>query len=266
MLAKCAKIAEHGISCFVNRQLVYNLAEQYFADHGIAAIEHADFEGVERLALVTGGDIVSTFDNPSKVRLGHCKLIEEVLIGENKFVRFSGVARGEACTIVLRGPGQQLLDEAQRALHDALSVLSQALDSESGGCPRTVFGAGASEMLMAHAVDELAKRTAGKKAIAIEAFARALRHIPAIIADNAGLDSTELVAQLRARHAQGDHTAGLDITRGAVGDVRALGVVESLRVKRQVLLSASEAAEMILRIDEVIRAAPRKREHDPRYG
>src|SRR5688572_11680318 len=74
MLGKCQKILDHGINCFINRQLIYNLSEQFFADHGVAAIEHADFEGVERLALVTGGDIVSTFDNPEKVKLGHCKL------------------------------------------------------------------------------------------------------------------------------------------------------------------------------------------------
>jgi len=262
MLAKCQKILDHGINCFINRQLIYNLAEQFFADHGVCAIEHADFEGVERLALVTGGDIVSTFDNPAKVRLGHCKLIEEVMIGETKMVRFSGVERGEACTIVLRGPTKQLLDEAQRSLHDALSVLSQTVGTEH----RTVLGAGCSEMLMSNAVDELAKRTPGKKSIAIEAFARALRRIPSIIADNAGLDSTDLVSQLRAQHASGKSNAGLDVIQGTIGDARALGIVEALKVKRQVLVSASEAAEMILRIDEVIRAAPRQREHDPRYG
>jgi len=225
------------------------------------AIEHADFEGVERLALVTGSEIVSTFDSPDRVKLGHCELIEEIMIGEDKVIRFKGVERGEACTVVLRGPNQQLLDEAERSLHDALCVLSQAVATEK----RTILGAGCSEAIMAKAVDELAQKTPGKKSIAIEAYARALRQIPAIIADNGGYDSSELIGQLRAAHHEGKNTAGLDMTKGCLGDARALGVVESLKVKRQVILSASEAAEMILRIDEVIKAPPRKREHDPRY-
>lgn len=262
MLAKCKKITDHGINCFINRQLIYNLPEQYFADHGVMAIEHADFEGVERLALVTGGDIVSTFDTPESVKLGRCKLIEEVMIGEDKVIRFSGVERGEACTVVLRGATKHILDEAERSLHDALCVLSQAAANEH----RTVLGGGCSEMLMAKAVDELAKNTSGKKAIAIEAFARALRMIPTIIADNAGYDSSELVAQLRAAHYNGKSTAGLDMVKGEIGDVAALGITESFKVKSQVLRSAAEAAEMILRVDELVTAPPRQRQRDPRLG
>lgn len=205
MTEKCKKIVAHGINCFINRQLIYNLPEQFFADHGVMAIEHADFEGVERLALVTGGQIASTFDDPSKAVLGECKLIEEIMIGEDKVIRFSGCKRNEACTIVLRGPTKQILDEAERALHDALCVLSQAAATEH----RTVLGGGCSEMLMAKAVEELGKKTAGKQAIAIEAFARALRMIPTIISDNAGYDSSDLVQKLRAAHYDGKTTAGL---------------------------------------------------------
>ena len=103
MRQKVADILKHGINCFVNRQLIYNFPEELFADAGVMAIEHADFEGIERLALVTGGDITSTFDDPSGVKLGECKLIEEIMIGEDRLIHFSGVALGEACTIVLRG-------------------------------------------------------------------------------------------------------------------------------------------------------------------
>jgi T-complex protein 1 subunit beta len=172
MKEKVEKIKGHGINCFVNRQLIYNYPEQLFADSGIAAIEHADFDGVERLALVTGGEIASTFDHPELVKLGHCDLIEEIIIGEDKLIKFSGVAAGEACTIVLRGATNQLLDEAERSLHDALCVLSQTVAE-----PRTVLGGGCSEMLMARAVEEIAIKTPGKKAFAIEGFARALRQV-----------------------------------------------------------------------------------------
>lgn len=133
------------------------------------AIEHADFDGIERLALVTGGEIVSTFDDPAGVKLGSCNLIHEIIIGEDKVIKFSGVARGEACTIVIRGATAQIIDEADRSLHDALCVLNATVKET-----RTVYGGGCSETLMATAVLKLASETAGKEAVAIDAFARAL--------------------------------------------------------------------------------------------
>lgn len=255
MKEKVEKIKAHGINCFVNRQLIYNWPEQLFADAGIVSIEHADFDGIERLALVTGGEIASTFDHPELVKLGQCDLIEEIIIGEDKLIRFSGVAAGEACTVVLRGATHQLLDEAERSLHDALSVLSQTIED-----PRTVLGGGCSEMLMAKAVDEKAAATPGKQSVAIEAFARALRAIPTILADNAGFDSAEIVAKLRAAHHDGKSTFGINMETGDIGDMVELGITESFKLKRKVLISASEAAEMILRVDDIIRCAPRKRE------
>lgn len=257
MIAKCDRILAHGCNVFVNRQLIYNRPEQYFTSKGVVAIEHADFDGVERLALVTGGEIVSTFDDPEKVKLGSADLVEQAMIGEDTVIRFVGCAANEACTIVLRGANMQLLDEAERSLHDALCVLSQTVIET-----RTVLGGGCAETLMGHAVDEVAKKTAGKKALAVEAFARALRCLPEIIAGNAGYDSNELVAQLRAAHARGNCTAGLDMEKGCVGDVRQLGITESFKLKRQMLASAVEGAEMIIRVDDILKAAPRERE-DP---
>ncbi|SCV70606.1 BQ2448_3368 [Microbotryum intermedium] len=255
MKAKVAKIKASGVTCFVNRQLIYNYPESLFAEAGIMSIEHADFEGVERLALVTGGEIASTFDNPSGVKLGKCGTIEEIMIGEDKLIKFSGVAAGEACTVVLRGATSQMVEEADRSLHDALSVLSQTVKET-----RTTLGGGCAEMIMAIAVDEKAKTTEGKKALAVESFARALRQMPTILADNAGFDSSDLVAKLRAAHYEGRSDAGLDMDRGIVGSMKECGVTESYKLKRQVVLSASEAAEMILRVDDILRAAPRRRE------
>jgi len=260
MKEKVDKIIKHGANVFINRQLIYNYPEQLFADAGMMAIEHADFEGVERLALVLGGEIVSTFDSPQTVKLGHCDLIEEIMIGEDKLLKFSGVALGEACTIVLRGATQQILDEAERSLHDALCVLTSTVRE-----PRIVFGGGCSEMLMANAVSNLAQETPGKESIAMEAFARALRKLPTIIADNAGYDSSELISQLRAMHSSGKKTYGLNMYDGKVDDVQKIGITESFHLKRQVLISASEAAEMILRVDNIIRAAPRQRTRDHRH-
>lgn len=259
MKDKVGKILKHGCNVFINRQLIYNYPEQLFADAGVMAIEHADFEGVERLALVTGGEITSTFDSPDTVKLGQCDVIEEVMIGEDKLIKFSGVKMGEACTVVLRGATQQILDEAERSLHDALCVLTQTVRET-----KTVFGGGSAEMLMANAVSNLAAKTPGKEAVAMESFAKALRMLPSIMADNAGYDSAQLVSELRAIHTEGKQTWGINMDTGEVGDMEALGITESFLVKRQVLMSASEAAEMILRVDDIVKSAPRQRPPDVR--
>ena len=257
MKDKVEKICKHGCNVFINRQLIYNYPEQLFADHGVMAIEHADFEGVERLALVTGSEIVSTFDNPERVRLGTCKLIEEIMIGEDSVIKFSGVALGEACTIVIRGATQQIIDEAERSLHDALCVLVRTASD-----PKIIYGGGCTEMEMAVAVQQLALKTAGKESVAIEAFAKALSAVPTILADNAGYDSAELVSQLRAAHVDGKSTFGLNMYDGCVGCMEKLGIVESFAVKQQVLMAATEAAEQLMRVDCILKCQPRPRRPD----
>ena len=221
----------------------------------MVSIEHADFDGIERLAAVTGGEIASTFDKPELVMLGQCDLIDEIMVGEDRLIRFSGCKSGRACSLILRGASQHLLDEAERSMHDALCVLSETVKET-----RVVCGGGCMEMLMANAIDLQVNSTAGKSALAMEAFSRALRQLPTIIADNAGLDSSELATQLRAAHAAGQRSAGLDVNNGTIGDMWALGVRESYKSKLQVLVSAAEAAEMILRVDDIIKCAPRQRE------
>lgn len=256
MREKCEKIIGHNINVFINRQLIYNYPEEIFADAGVMAIEHADFDGIERLALVLGGDIVSTFDDAAGVKLGSCKLVEEIMIGEDRLIHFSGPQLGEACTIVLRGASTHILDEAERSLHDALCVLHSTV-----GDSRVLLGGGWPEMRMAKAVEELAGTTPGKKSLAMMAYARALRSLPATICDNAGLDSAEIVANLRAAHgADPNSKMGVDVIEGMAGDVSVLGVYESFRVKQAVLLSSTEAAEMILRVDDIIKCAPRQRQ------
>lgn len=149
-----------------------------------------------------------------------------------------------------------MLDEADRSLHDALAILVSTVRDNA----RTIYGGGCTEVLMASAIDRAAEETPGKKSLAMAAFARALRQLPAILADNGGYDSAELVTQLRAAHAQGKSTYGLDLYNGVIADMKQLGVRESFRSKLQALTSAAEAAEMILRVDDVIKAAPRRRD------
>ena len=177
------------------------------------------------------------------------------MIGEDKVLKFSGTSAGEACSIVLRGSGSHILDEAERSLHDVICVLIQAVKNH-----RVIYGGGNSEIRMSLAVEELAKSVKGKQALAIHAYAQALKQLPTIISDNAGYDSAELVQNLLSEIYGGNLTAGLNMFKGTVDDMKTLGVTECLRVKEQALLSASEAAELILRVDEIIRCAPRRRE------
>lgn len=254
MKAKVAQIVAYGADIFVNRQLIYDYPEHLFTDAKMNLIEHADFEGIERLLLVLGADVVSTFDKPGLVTLGTCDLVEEVVVGDSTMLRFSGFGegKGQACTVVLRGATQLVLDEAERSLHDALSVLLQTTRET-----RTTLGGGCAEMNMAKAVDTAAQNADGKEALAVEAYARALRRLPSILAENAGFDASELVAKLRAAIYNGMVTSGLDLQKGAIGDMRDLGVVESYKLKRAVVSSASEAAEVLLRVDNILRAKPR---------
>jgi T-complex protein 1 subunit beta len=258
MADKVNKIVAHKCDVFINRQLIYDYPDQLMAEKGVMVIEHADFDGTERLAAVLGADIVSTFDNPDKVRMGTCKKIEEIMIGEEKVIKFSGCARNEACTIVLRGSGNHVLDEAERSLHDALCVLSQIVSTH-----KVIYGGGNSEMQMAIAIEEEAKKVSSKEAFAMNSFATALKQIPSIIADNAGLDSADLSQRLQSELMKGNKEAGIDVYKATIGSMKEMGITESLRVKEHALKSAMEAAEMILRVDQTIQCAKRKRE-DPR--
>ncbi|KAL7713034.1 CCT-beta [Entamoeba marina] len=256
MLNKCQQIADYGVNCFVSRQLVYPLPEQFFAQKGIATIDHADFDGVERIAALSGAEILSTFDNPTEAKLGSCKSIEEVMIGEESLIRFSGFPHGGACTVVLRGPSKQMLGEMERSLHDALCVL-HVIRKDT----KMICGGGCVETALSLAVEDASKHVDGKRALAVESFARALRQLPMIIADNAGYDAAELIAELRAAHVNGTvKNAGLDMVNGKVGDMLEIGIVEPFKVKQHILSAATEAAEMIIRVDHIIQAAPRKRE------
>ncbi|OUC40704.1 T-complex protein 1, beta subunit [Trichinella nativa] len=223
MKKKVDKIIAHNVNVFINRQLIYNYPEQLFADAKIMAIEHADFEGITRLAHVLG------------------------------------VPVGEACTIVLRGATQQILAEAERSIHDVLCVLTTHMKE-----PKIVDGGGCSEIAMANAVQNLASRTAGKISVAMDGFAKALWQIPAILAENGGYDAADLVAKLRAEHFSGNKTSGIDLKNGTINNMKQLGVFESYRIKLSALNAAAEAAELIIRVDDILSAEPRPREPDDR--
>jgi T-complex protein 1 subunit beta len=256
MKTKVDKICAHGCNVFINRQLIYNYPEQCFREHGVVAIEHSDFDGAERLAAVLGADIVSTFNDPENTKLGTCEVIREIMIGEDKVVQFKGCKQGEACSIVLRGSSAHVLAEARRSLHDAIAVIYATVQET-----RVVYGGGAMEMEMAKAVSAAAGKTEGKHAVAMESFATALTQIPSILADNAGYDAAELISQLRVGHSNGDASLGLDLNKGIVGDMKANGILESYKSKLSGLCAAAEAAEQVIRVDNIIRCPQRQRQH-----
>jgi len=252
--SKCDKIISHGINCFINRQLIYDYPEQIFTNNNVVSIEHADFDGIERLSKVLECDIVSTFETPRATKLGRCKLIEEIFIGTNNMIHFSGVEKGEACTIVLRGASSQILEEAERSLHDTICVLMATVEDF-----RVIYGAGFPEMQMARAIDIAALNTSGKKSLAMQSFANSLRQIPAIVVDNAGLDSSEIVTALRSAHDVAGCRMGFDVLRGELDTVERLGIIESYKVKEKIIQAALEAAECVLRIDYIFRNTPKER-------
>merc|ERR1719510_924471 len=180
------------------------------------------------------------------------------MIGEDTVIHFQSPPsdKGEACTIVLRGASSHLLDEVERAIHDALCVLTETVQRDT----RVVYGGGACEMEMAMVVEKLAQTIPGKEAYAVRSFAEALRSIPKILADNAGFDSLEIVSQLTAAHTQGKATMGVDMDKGTLGCMKEKSVVESLGSKLQSLISAHEAAEQIVRVDDIVTLPPRQRQ------
>jgi T-complex protein 1 subunit beta len=245
LLDKCKKILAHGINVIVNRQLIYNRQERFFSDHGILTIEQADFDGIEKLALMTGAEIASTFNEPSKIKLGRCDLVEEITIGDEKYIRFGGCPNNGSCSIILRGSNEQILDEAERSLHDALCILLQSIRN-----PKFIWGGGFTEMKIAASIDKLSKKFEGKLSLSINSFANAIQRIPEILMENAGLESVFLLNKFKNSIKLGKNCC-LNIDNGDISDAKTSGLIENIRLKTQIIISAVEAVEMIIRIDKM---------------
>lgn len=245
LLDKCRKILTHGINVIVNRQLIYNRQERFFSDHGILSIEQADFDGIEKLALCTGAEITSTFDEPSKIKLGLCKIVEEVVIGDEKYIRFGGCANQGSCSIVIRGSNEQIIDEAERSLHDALSILIQSIKN-----PKYIWGGGYSEMKIGNSIEYLSKKFQCKKSLSIASFAIAIQRIPEIIMENAGLEPIFLINKFKKNLKKGEECC-FNAENEDISCAKISGLIENSKLKTQIILAAVEAVEMIIRIDKM---------------
>mmetsp|Transcript_28393 Transcript_28393/g.67798 ORF Transcript_28393/g.67798 Transcript_28393/m.67798 type:complete len:501 (+) Transcript_28393:1-1503(+) len=246
ILDKCRKIISHGINVLINRQLIYNYPERFLNDNGVLTIEHADFDGIERLALVTGAEIVSTFDEPSKVKLGKCKVVEEIMVGKETMIRFSGCYNKGTSTIVLRGSNEQITSEAERSLHDALCVLVQSIQT-----PSFVYGGGCMDAKIIVGLEKYCETIEAKESLVIRAFSTSIKNLIKIIYENAGLDSNDKLLSLIDCHKNEGSDACLDVHSEKILSAQKVGLIECSKLKIHTILSAVETAEMILRIDKM---------------
>ena len=244
------KIAEAGANVVFCEKGIDDVALHFLAKKGILAVKNVSSSDMEKLARATGGKIVASVKDLTPDVLGEAKLVEEVKIGDDKLVYVRECKNPKAVTIVVRGGTEHVVDEAERSLHDALCGVRNAI--EDG---KIVPGGGAPEAEVAKQLREYAVKVGGREQLAIEAFADAVESIPLTLAENAGLDPVDIMVALRAAHEKTDgFRMGVDVFTGKIRDMLELKVVEPLRVKLQVIKSATEAANMILKIDDVIAA------------
>lgn len=202
---------------------------------------------MKKLAKATGGKILASVKEISSSSLGEAKLIEESKIGDDKLIYIRDAKNPMTVTIVLRGGTEHVVDEAERSLHDALCVIRDAIEDGK------IVAGGAGEAETSKQLRDYAVKVGGREQLAIESFADALESVSLALAENAGLDPIDIMVELRSRHQDpANKWYGVDVFSGKVKDMRALNVIEPLRVKSQVVKSATEAASMILRIDDVI--------------
>jgi archaeal chaperonin len=244
------KVAASGANVLICQKGIDDLAQHYLSKRGIMACRRAKKSDMEALAKATGGRIVSNLDDLSGDDLGFAKTVEEKKIGGEAMTFIRDCKDPKAVTILVRGSTEHIVDEVDRSIEDAIGAVSSALE-----VGKIVPGAGAPEEEVANKLRKFADKFSGREQLAILAFAEALEVIPRSLAENAGIDPIDTLVELRASHEQGKENFGVDIFTGKVSDAMAAGVVEPLKVKTQAIKSASEAAEMILRIDDIISAS-----------
>ncbi|MCP8309340.1 MAG: TCP-1/cpn60 chaperonin family protein [archaeon] len=254
------KIADVGANVLICQKGIDDIAQHYLAKAGIMAMRRAKQSDMDKLAKASGGRVVTNLEDLSAGDLGFAELVEERKIEEDKWVFIEGCKNPKAVTILVRGGTQRIVDEAERSLHDALCVTRDVMQK-----PAIVAGGGAPEAHIAHELREWSHTLSGREQLAVQKFAEALEVIPLTLAENAGLDPIDAQVELRAKHGQGMVWAGIGVFDGGITDTYEKGIYEPLVVKEQIVKSATEAACMILRIDDVI-ASGKMRETGARPG
>lgn len=243
------KVKKSGATVLVCQKGIDDLAQHYLAKAGIYAVRRAKKSDMEKLAKATGAQIVNTLDDLTGKMLGSAGNVDERKIGDDKFTFVTECPSAKAVSILLRGGTEHVVDEAERAMHDALSVV--AISLEDG---KMTPGGGAAATEIAMSLRDWSSTVGGREQLAIEAFADALEVVPRTLAENAGLDELDILLNLRRAHKKGQKNAGINVFTGKIEDMVENHVIEPLRVGTQEIKAATEAAVMILRIDDVIAA------------
>jgi len=234
-------------------------AQNYLARQGMIGVRRVSREDMKMLALATGARMVGDVMAVTSKDLGSAAVVEERKVGKDKKMIFlEGCSKAKAVSIILHGVSEQILEEMERALDDAINVVLDVIRSR-----KIVPGGGAPEMIVAENLRQYASSLEGREQLAVRAFADAVESIPLTLAENSGFDPLDSLAALRAKTGQGK-VFGLDITTGQPSDMLAAGIVEPLKVKTQAIKSATEAATMVLRVDDVI--AAKREELAPKPG
>ena len=247
------KIAAVGANVVICQKGIDDAAQHFLARKGILAVRRVKKSDMEKLSKATGGRIITSLDDMAEADLGHAELVEERKIGDEKMVFIEGCRNPKSVTILIRGGTERVIDEAERSLHDALCVVRDVVEE-----PKVVAGGGAPEIEVARILRDYAEGLPGREQLAVINFAEALESIPVTLAENAGLDPIDILSELRARHDKDEKWAGVGVHQGKVVNTYELNVIEPVSVKKQVIKSATEAATMILKIDDVIAAAKMK--------
>ena len=253
-----SKIKASGAKIVFCQKGIDDMAQHFLAKEGILAARRAKQSDMEKLARATGGRVVTHLDDLKPRDLGKAGLVEERKVGEDKMIFVENCKNPKSVAILIRAGLERMVDEAERAMNDALSVISDVIEYN-----KVVAGGGAIESEIAKHLRDYAPKVGGREQLAVEAFAEAVEVVPKTLAENAGLEPIDILVGLRAAHEKRKgHLMGVNVFTGKIIDMYKNGVIEPESVKEQALKSAAEAASMILRIDDVI-ASTKPKEAKP---
>ena len=241
------KIHSVGANVLICQKGIDDIAQHYLAKYGIMAVRRVKESDMIKLGKATGGRVTSNLDDLTEKDLGTADLAHQKKVESDKWVFIEGCKNPQSVTLLIRGGSQRVIDEVDRSIHDSLMVVKDVIEK-----PEIVAGGGAPESYAASKLKEWADSFDGREQLAIKKYAEALEIIPLTIAENAGMDPIDTMATLRAKQNQGRKWTGIDARNTRIADMLAIDVVEPLAVKEQIIKSATEAACMILRIDDVI--------------